>query len=113
MNYDKNNIMLLIFIEKITNRVGYTLNLIFKDILGVQYNITTNKEAFANYKGPKLSYSKRRLDKEPFIFSKDFLKFIVSSIKAMGSTTPTSPLEPSLCVLISFILAIFVFVVIL
>ncbi|MDD4001693.1 MAG: polysaccharide deacetylase family protein [Bacteroidales bacterium] len=73
MNYDKNNIMLLIFIEKITNRVGYTLNLIFKDILGVQYNITTNKEAFANYKGPKLSYSKRRIDMEPFIFSKELL----------------------------------------
>lgn len=41
--------MLFIFIDKITNRVGYTLSLIFKDILGVDYKITTNREAFESY----------------------------------------------------------------
>ncbi|MFA7080984.1 MAG: polysaccharide deacetylase family protein [Bacteroidales bacterium] len=84
MNYDKRDNMLFIFIDKITNRVGYTLSLIFKDILGVDYKITTNREAFANYEGAKLSYSKNRIGQEAFICSTDLLFETVIEIKELN-----------------------------
>lgn len=65
--------MILIYVDKITNRLGYTLNLIFKDILGVEHTITTNKENFKDYQGAKLSYCKNRINDEPFIYSTDLL----------------------------------------
>jgi len=76
--------MLLIFIDKITNRVGYTLNLIFKDILGVDYKITTNRDFFVNYEGAKFSYSKNRVGLEPYICSTDLLFETVIEIKELN-----------------------------
>jgi hypothetical protein len=65
--------MLLIYVDKITNRLGYTLNLIFKDILGLEYKITTRRDDFAKYEGFKFSYTKRRISNEPYIYSSDLL----------------------------------------
>lgn len=65
--------MILVYVDKITNRIGYTLNLIFKDILGVEYNITNNRDNFANHLGAKFSYCKNRIKDEPFIYSTDLL----------------------------------------
>ncbi|MDR0972143.1 MAG: polysaccharide deacetylase family protein [Bacteroidales bacterium] len=65
--------MLLVYIDKMTNRVGYTLNLIFKDVLGLNYSITTNKENFIKSEGAKLSYTKHQLKDEFFICSTDLL----------------------------------------
>lgn len=76
--------MLLIFIDKITNRVGYTLNLIFKDILGIEYKITTNRNNFANYQGAKFSYCKHKIGTEPFIYSTDLLFETTIEIKELN-----------------------------
>ncbi len=65
--------MFLIYVDRITNRLGYTLNLVFKDILGVNYTITTNREKFASHKGEKFSYTKNRVCDEPFIFATELL----------------------------------------
>ena len=65
--------MILVYVDKITNRLGYTLNLILKDILGVEYTITTNRENFVNHIGAKFSYCKNRVKDEPFIYSTDLL----------------------------------------
>ncbi|MBP1629833.1 MAG: uncharacterized protein H6Q15_726 [Bacteroidetes bacterium] len=65
--------MLLIYVDRITNRLGYTLNFIFRDILGIEYHITNKKEDFIAFEGPKLSYSKKKISDEVFIYSKDLL----------------------------------------
>jgi len=65
--------MILVYVDKITNRLGYILNLILKDILGIEYTITTNRENFANHIGAKFSYCKNRVKDEPFIYSTDLL----------------------------------------
>lgn len=49
--------MLVIYIDKHTNRLGYTLNFIFKDVLKIDYMVTLSKETFIAEKGAKLSYS--------------------------------------------------------
>lgn len=76
--------MLLVFVDKITNRLGYTLNLIFKDILGVDYRITTHKEDFLKYEGAKFSYSKRKIGDEVFLYSTDFLFETIIEIKELN-----------------------------
>lgn len=53
--------MLLIYVSKLTNRIGYTLNLIFKSILHVPFEITMNKKYFCSYDGAKLCYSAEKI----------------------------------------------------
>ena len=65
--------MLLVYVERLTNRLGYTLKLIFGDILGIDYSITDDAESFVQYSGHKLSYAKSRLSDEIFIYSKEIL----------------------------------------
>lgn len=84
MNYVRKDYMLLVFIDKITNRVGYSLGLIFNDILGVNYKITTSRDVFEKYEGAKISYSKNRIGQEPFIYSTDLLFETVIEIKELN-----------------------------
>lgn len=65
--------MLLIYVNKVTNRLGYTLNLIFRDIMHEDYSITTDKEAFAAHEGAKFSYCRQRICDEVFLYSTDLL----------------------------------------
>lgn len=53
--------MILIFAPKITNRVGYTFNLIFRNILNCNFQLTDDKEFFANHGGAKICYNSARL----------------------------------------------------
>lgn len=76
--------MLLVFIDKITNRVGYSLGLIFNDILGVNYKITTSRDVFEKYEGAKITYSKNRIGLEPFVYSTDLLFETVIEIKELN-----------------------------
>ena len=41
--------MLLIYVSKLTNRLGYTLNLVFKTILNIPFEITLDEEYFCSY----------------------------------------------------------------
>lgn len=66
--------MLLIYSHKITNRLTYTCNLLFKDLSQCKFEITKDKKAFDEYEGPKLCYSYRKREgKMVFIRSVDLL----------------------------------------
>lgn len=53
---------MLIYSEKITPRVQYAFKLYFKCILNLEYKLTMNWEDFIAYEGPKLNYSKKKLE---------------------------------------------------
>jgi hypothetical protein len=65
--------MILIYTHKNTNRVSYTLDLIFKQLLGLQIEVTADKEQFLNQEGPKLSYTFRPISDELHLTAVDFL----------------------------------------
>ena len=65
--------MLLIYTHIITNRNKYIFNLIFKDTLGVDLELTSDAEVFRTYSGPKLSYTTNQLDDELFFLSRPLL----------------------------------------
>lgn len=65
--------MLLIYVDKLTNRLGYTLNLVFKELMSIKYSITIDKEYFLQYDGPKLSYCTQPMADELFLFSTPLL----------------------------------------
>lgn len=61
--------MLLIYTPRLTNRVGYTLNVIFKHLLRTEFSITTDEHIFAQSDGAKLCYAPRRIGDALFIKS--------------------------------------------
>lgn len=65
--------MLLIYIQKITHRNKYTFNLIFKDILGIDWKPTTDPTEFKNYHGPRISYTTQPIGDELFFQSAKLL----------------------------------------
>ncbi len=65
--------MLIIYTPKITNRVKYTFNLVFKDLLGVDYSVTSETTVFEQYNGPKFSYAPHPLGNELFFMSRNLL----------------------------------------
>ncbi len=64
---------ILIYTHKITHRNKYIFNLLFKDILGVEFNLTSNVEEFKNYSGAKISYTLHPLTNEVFFASRNLL----------------------------------------
>ena len=65
--------MLLVHIPRMTNRLGYTLNVMLRHILRVEFEITTDKDVFEDYDGPKLCYGKQRMGNGLFVRSCDLL----------------------------------------
>lgn len=66
--------MLLIHVPKITNRLGYTLNVVFRYILHAEFSITTDVGTFEAHEDAKLSYGKEPVDKDvPFVKAVDLL----------------------------------------
>ncbi len=59
--------MLLIHVPRLTNRVGYTLNVLFHYILKVDFEITTDIDIFENYEGAKLCYGQQKIGDGLFI----------------------------------------------
>ena len=49
--------MLLIYSPDITNRLDYTINLIFEGVIKTEYKLTTDRKIFEDYKGQKINYS--------------------------------------------------------
>ena len=66
-------LLLLIYTHIITNRNKYIFNLIFKDTLGINFELTTDNEAFKKHDGPKLSYTNNQLSDELFFVSRNLL----------------------------------------
>ncbi len=65
--------MLFIYTHKITHRNKYIFNLIFKDMLGVDFTLTTEIEKFKEYVGPRLSYTNNAISDELFFSSRNLL----------------------------------------
>jgi Family of unknown function (DUF7033) len=65
--------MLLIYTHKITPRLTYTFNQIFKRILFIQIKFTTKIDDFVAHNGPKITYTKSPLGNEIFIRSHELL----------------------------------------
>jgi hypothetical protein len=65
--------MVLIYTHKITARSRYTFKLYFKDIIGINFELTTDLELFKSYNGIKINYSKHKIDNEIFFYATDLL----------------------------------------
>ena len=65
--------MLLIYTHKITHRNKYIFNLMFKDILGIDFTLTTDVEELKRYDGAKLSYTHNPIADELFFISRNLL----------------------------------------
>ncbi|OFY96349.1 MAG: hypothetical protein A3K10_05495 [Bacteroidetes bacterium RIFCSPLOWO2_12_FULL_31_6] len=65
--------MLFIYTHKITHRNKYIFNLIFKDTLGIDFNLTSELEQFKTYEGAKLSYTNNPVSDELFFTSRNLL----------------------------------------
>ncbi len=65
--------MLLIHTPKLTNRLGYTLNVVFQHLLHTDFSITTDEEYFLNHGDAKLNYGHKRLGDSLFIKSHSLL----------------------------------------
>jgi hypothetical protein len=59
--------MLLIYSPKITNRCKYIFHLVFKDVLGVDFEIVSDIDRFKNYTHEKINYSQNAIGDEVFI----------------------------------------------
>ena len=58
--------MLLIYVPKLTNRVGYTINVVMRDILKTDFAITTNSKIFDSHEEARLCYAP-----QPILNTKD------------------------------------------
>ncbi|MFT3682528.1 MAG: polysaccharide deacetylase family protein [Ferruginibacter sp.] len=58
--------MFLIFSQHITNRLQYTCDFVFKELLHCEYSITAAIEDFKQFTGPKLNYTHTKLSEEEF-----------------------------------------------
>jgi len=65
--------MLLIYVKKSTNRIKYCFNLVFSEMLGVDYMITTDPNEFLNYRNAKISYASQPVQDELFFLSSSLL----------------------------------------
>lgn len=65
--------MLLIHVPKLTNRLGYTLNVIFNHLLHTEYSITTDEQYYLNHGDAKFSYGHKPLGDNLFFKSHSLL----------------------------------------
>lgn len=65
--------MILVYTDKITNRIKYIFNLVIREILNSEIELTSNKEDFLAFEGVKFSYSKNQLDGELFFHAGNLL----------------------------------------
>jgi hypothetical protein len=59
--------MITIYSTTVTNRLNYILHLIFNDLLGVHFELTTDRERFRQKTGPKISYAAEKVGDEILI----------------------------------------------
>ena len=65
--------MLLIHVPRLTNRLGYTLNVIFRHFMRVDFQITADIDLFNSHQGPKFSYGQHQIGDAPFFRACDLL----------------------------------------
>ena len=64
---------MLVLVPKVTGRVMYVFDLMFKRLLGLDFEFTTDAEQFKAFDGPKLHYGHQRVGDEPFVKAVDLL----------------------------------------
>ncbi len=62
--------MLLIYVPKLTNRLGYTINVVMRDILQTEFAIATDADTFRRHTEAKLCYAPQPVDGTDTIFLK-------------------------------------------
>jgi len=67
------SMQLLIYTPKITNRLRYTFELVFNELLGVDFKLISNFEEFGTIDQPKINYGDKQLKKVPYIKAVDLL----------------------------------------
>lgn len=67
--------MLLIYTHKASQRILYIFNLVFKEMMGVDYQVSIDSEGFKEYDGPRLNYSDRKFTAEEFYIQNHSLLF--------------------------------------
>jgi hypothetical protein len=59
--------MITIYSNTLTSRLSYILQLIFNDLIGIEFELTSDREKFSRRSGPKLSYASERTGDELLI----------------------------------------------
>lgn len=57
---------MLVHVPRITDRVLYTFDLVLKQLLGLDFSLTSDAESFAAFEGPKLCYGPSQIGEAPF-----------------------------------------------
>ncbi len=65
--------MLLIYCHQITNRVRYTFSLLLTSVLGIDFEITSDRTEFTRSAQPKISYTTKPIGDELFFESSELL----------------------------------------
>lgn len=64
---------MLVFVPRLTNRMGYTLKVVFHHMLQMDYTITTDAEFYRSSDDMRLCYGDTPLDESPFLCAKQLL----------------------------------------
>ena len=64
---------MLVYVTSITNRLRYTFDLLLRDLVGIDYEITTDADKFSFHTGPKINYSSEPIGDELFFYATDLL----------------------------------------
>ena len=64
---------MLVLVPKVTGRVMYIFDLTLRQLLGLEFDMTTDAQQFKAFEGPKLHYGTQRLGDEPFVKAVDLL----------------------------------------
>ncbi len=64
---------MLVYVTSITNRLRYTFDLLLRDLVGIDYEITTDADKFSFHTGPKINYSSGPIGDELFFYATDLL----------------------------------------
>ena len=64
---------MLILVPKVTGRVMYVFDLMLRQLLGIEYDLTTDEEQFKAYEGAKMHYGTQRIEDEPFVKAVEIL----------------------------------------
>ncbi|HMG83770.1 MAG TPA: hypothetical protein VK559_12090, partial [Ferruginibacter sp.] len=67
--------MIVLYADTTTARLEYTCSFIFKELMGVEYSITTDNKAFSNHKGAKINYSLLQSPDQSFRITSEKLLF--------------------------------------
>lgn len=57
---------MLVHVPRITDRVLYTFDLVLKQLLGLEFSLTSDTENFKAFEGPKMCYGPSRIGEAPF-----------------------------------------------